>query len=67
MQRVLAGRVVEAGLHRVAVSHGAATGEHAWGRGHLLWGEEVVMSHGVLKGVCVAVVVRVGVRVAVDG
>lgn len=64
MQRILAGRVVEARLHCVAVSHWAATGEHAGRRGHLLWGQEVVVGHGVLKGVCV--VVSVGVIVAVD-
>lgn len=67
MQRVLAGWVVESRLHCVAVSHRAATGEHAWWRGHLLWCEEVVMGHRVLKGVCVVVVMGVGMCVAVDG
>lgn len=30
VQRVLAGWVVEASLHGVAVTQGAATGKHAW-------------------------------------
>lgn len=61
MEGVLAGRVVEAGLHGVAVPHGAATGKHTWRRRHLLRGEEVVVSHWFLERV--AVVVRVAVRV----
>lgn len=63
MQRVLAGRVIEARLHCVIVSHGAATGEHARRRGHLLWSQEVVVGHGVLQGMCVIVGVAVCVRV----
>lgn len=55
VERVLAGRVVEPGLHAVAVPHGAAAGEHAWRRGHLLRGEIVVVGHGLLKAVAVSV------------
>lgn len=42
MEGVLAGRVVE-GLPAVSVSQGAAAGQHAGWRGHLLGGEEVVV------------------------
>lgn len=38
MQRVLAGWIVEAGLHGVAVTQRAATRKHAWRGGHFLWG-----------------------------
>lgn len=55
MERVLAGRVVEPRLHGVAVPHRAAAGEHAWRRGHLLWGEIMVVSHGLRKAVAVSV------------
>lgn len=55
VERVLAGRVVEPGLHGVAVPHRAAAGEHTWRRGHFLWGEIMVVSHGLLKAVAVSV------------
>lgn len=65
MQRVLAGRVVEAGLRRAAeaqggvakggVAKGAAAGEHPRGRGHFLRREEVVVRRRVLKRVRVIV------------
>lgn len=55
VERVLAGRVVEPSLYGVAVPHRAAAGEHTWRRGHFLWGEIMVVSHGLLKAVAVAV------------
>lgn len=55
VERVLAGRVVEAGLYGVAVPHRAAAGQHTWRRGHFLWGEIMVVSHGLLKAVGVSV------------
>lgn len=55
VERVLAGRVVEPGLDGVAVAHRAAAGEHAWRRGDFLWGEIMVVSHGLLKAVAEAV------------
>lgn len=61
MQRVLAGWVVEAGLHGVAVTHGAAAGKHARWRGHFLRGEKVVVGHWVVEGVAVVVCVAVSV------
>lgn len=53
VERVLAGWVVEPGLYGVTVPHRAATGEHTWRRGHFLWGEIMVVSHGLLKAVAV--------------
>lgn len=47
----------------MAVAHGAATGEHAWGRGGLFWGEEVVVYPRILERVAVVV----WVAVSVDG
>lgn len=61
MQRVLAGRVVEAGLHRVAVAQGAAAGKHPRWRGHFLWRKEVVVGQRFLKRVCVIVCEAVSV------
>lgn len=56
---ILAGWVVEAGLHGVAVTHGAAAGKHTRRRGHLLWGKKVVVSHRLLEAVAVVVCVAV--------
>lgn len=63
MERVLAGRVVEAGLHGVAVSQRAAAGQHPGRRRHLVRREEVVVAHGLGQRVAVVVCVCV----AVDG
>lgn len=57
VQRVLAGRVVEARLHGVAGSQGGAAREHARGRGGILGGEELVVGSSLL------VVVMVRLRV----
>lgn len=59
MERVLAGRVVEAALHGVAVAQRAAAVQHAGGRGHLLGSQEVVVSHLLLQWVAVVVWVAV--------
>lgn len=61
MQRVLAGRVVEAGLRRVAVAHRAAAVKHAGRRRHFLWRKEVVLEHRLLQGVAVVVCESVSV------
>lgn len=55
VQRVLAGRVVEAGLRGVAVAHGAAAVKHAGRRRHFLWRKEVVLEQRLLQGVAVVV------------
>lgn len=55
MQRVLAGRVVEAGLRGVAVAHGAAAVKHSGRRRHFLWRKEVVLEQRLLQGVAVVV------------
>lgn len=63
MERVLAGGVVEPGLPAVAVAHGAAAGEHARRRGHLLRGEIVVVVVVVGRGLLEAVGVSESVSV----
>lgn len=45
----------------MAVTQGAAAGEHTWRRWHFLWSEKVVVGHRLLEGVAVVVCVAVSV------